>query len=65
MLEQVSFVRLIPTNLPGGNGADVEPVDIARSVQLGREILVARDRGGDQRGAPLILQLPCAYSAVL
>ena len=46
MLEQVALVRLIPTNLPGGDRADVEPVDIARGVQLGREILVARDRGG-------------------
>ena len=48
-IKQVAFVRLVPGDIHGGNGADVEAFDLGRFQQLFDERFVLRQGGHGQR----------------
>src|SRR5262249_47352478 len=45
VLEQITFMRLIPTDVVGGHGSEIEPIDIGRGDQFLNQHSVVRDRG--------------------
>src|SRR5882724_6400755 len=50
MIEQVAFMRLVPTDLAGGDSAQVEPAHIRRGEQPRDQARIARDRRDHQAG---------------
>ena len=42
---------LVPTELPSGDGAEIEAVDVAAGHEGALEFFVARDRRADEGGA--------------
>ena len=51
VFEEVAFVGLIPTEFPGGDGAEVEAVDVAAGHEGTLEFFVVGDGGAYERGA--------------
>ena len=51
VFEEVAFVGLIPTEFPGGDGPEIEAVDVAAGHEGALEFFVVRDGGAYERGA--------------
>src|SRR5579871_4615863 len=48
VIEQIAFVRLIPADARGRNGAQIQPSDVGGSEQARNQLAVVRDRGNHQ-----------------